>query len=224
MKRRLAQARGFTLIEISIVITIMMILLSISAPGLRRFAASSKLKSSAKAMRSLLNYARDVAITENEGYLVVFDLETQEYWLVASSEFDPEEPRTVLTEGVDLTLATGNTAEEEAEPTQTQSDEEQANQPTRTSMVAKIVEQPHGQVRLATIQIDHGTGEVAQPIETGIDYLYFGPNGRSEDMELYLQDTRGKAIQLNVTQATARVRIGKVTDAAALGLDTEELE
>ena len=67
------------------------ILSSIAMPSLRGFAASTRLKSTAHAIRDTLNFARDMAITERAAYLVVFDLTANRYWL-ASNETLISEP------------------------------------------------------------------------------------------------------------------------------------
>jgi len=72
MRRRFHADRGFTLIEIMLVLTLLVILSSITMPSIRGFAASTRLKSSARTIQDLLHFARDMAITERIGYLVVF--------------------------------------------------------------------------------------------------------------------------------------------------------
>ena len=88
---------GFTLIEVMIVLALIAILSSIAMPSLRGFAASTRLKSTAHAIRDMLNFARDMAITERGAYLVVFDLTANRYWLASSETFNLADPSTPLT-------------------------------------------------------------------------------------------------------------------------------
>ncbi|MFB3041982.1 MAG: Tfp pilus assembly protein FimT/FimU, partial [Candidatus Poribacteria bacterium] len=48
---------GFTLIEIMLVLTLIAILSAVTMPSMRGFTASSRLKSSAHAIRDMLNFA-----------------------------------------------------------------------------------------------------------------------------------------------------------------------
>ena len=66
---------GFTLIEVMLVLTLIVILSSVAMPSLRGFAGSTRLKSSGSAIRDMLHFARDMAVTEGTAYLVVFDLD-----------------------------------------------------------------------------------------------------------------------------------------------------
>ena len=88
---------GFTLIEIMLVLALIAILSSIAMPSLRGFAASTRLKSTAHAIRDMLNFARDMAITERAAYLVVFDLAANRYWLASSETFNLADPSMPVT-------------------------------------------------------------------------------------------------------------------------------
>ena len=87
---------GFTITELLIVLTLIGILSAISMPTLKGFAATRRLKSSAYSLRSLLTFARDMAITDRATHLVVFDLDRDRYWLASSETFNPANPLTSL--------------------------------------------------------------------------------------------------------------------------------
>lgn len=84
--------RGFTITELLIVLTLMGILSAISMPTLKGFAVTRRLKSSAYTIRSLLTFARDMAITDRTAHLVVFDLDNDRCWIASSETFNPSSP------------------------------------------------------------------------------------------------------------------------------------
>ena len=85
---------GFTITELLIVLTLIGILSVMSMPTLKGFAATRRLKASAYTLRSLLTFARDMAVTDRTAHLVVFDFDNERYWLASSETFDPSNPLT----------------------------------------------------------------------------------------------------------------------------------
>ena len=61
-------------------------------PTLKGFAVTRRLKASAYTIRSLLTFARDMAITDRTRTLVVFDLDNGRCWLASSETFNPSTP------------------------------------------------------------------------------------------------------------------------------------
>lgn len=208
----LLTSKGFTLIEVMIVLALIAILSSITMPSLRGFAASTRLKSTAHAIRDMLNFARDMAITERAAYFVVFDLTANRYWLASNETFnlsDPSAPVSVSPPSLQPTqqpiTSQGATAF-------------QRTSPSRTNAILGIPQQPGHNVRLARMITNHNFQTIE--IDTGVDYIYFSPTGSSEDTVLYVQDHRGKAMAITVEIATGRVRLEKIT---AQQLETLEL-
>ena len=66
---------GFTVTELLLVLVLIGVLSAISMPALKGFATTRRLKASAQTLRSLLTFARDMAITDRTVYLVVFNLD-----------------------------------------------------------------------------------------------------------------------------------------------------
>ncbi len=193
---------GFTLIEIMIVLALIAILSSIAMPSLRGFAASTRLKSTAHAIRDTLNFARDMAITERAAYLVVFDLTTNRYWLASNETFnlgDPSAPMTASSSSSlpaqQPTAAQGNTALQQMSP-------------SRTNAILGIPQKPGHNVSLARMITNHNFQTIQ--IDTGVDYIYFSPTGSSEDTVLYIQDQRSKTMSITVENATGRVRLQQI--------------
>lgn len=208
-------SKGFTLIEVMIVLALIAILSSIAMPSLRGFAASTRLKSTARAIQDILNFARDMAITERAAYLVVFDLSSNRYWLASNETFNPADPSTpVKTNPSSVQSALPSTADQATTVLQ-------PSIPSRTNAVLGIAQKPGHDVRLARLITNHNFQTVE--IDTGVDYIYFSPTGSSEDSVLYIQDQRGQAMSIVVENATGRIRLQKINSQQldTLGLDNE---
>ena len=206
----LLTSKGFTLIEVMIVLALIAILSSIAMPSLRGFAASTRLKSTAHAIRDMLNFARDMAITERAAHLVVFDLTTNRYWLASNETFNLGDPSTPVTASPSSSLPVqqsttgqGNTALQQMSP-------------SRTNAILGIPQTPGHNVSLTRMMTNHNFQTVQ--IDTGVDYIYFSPTGSSEDTVLYIQDQRGKAMSITVETATGRVRLQKINSQQLEGL------
>ena len=211
-------SNGFTLIEVMLVIALIAILSSMAMPSLRGFAASTRLKSTAHAIRDMLNFARDMAITERAAYLVVFDLATDRYWLASSETFNLAAPSTPVT-------ASPSGVQPVQQPTTEQGTTPlQQTSPLRTNAILGIPQKPGHSVSLARLITNHNFQTVQ--IDTGVDYIYFSPTGSSEDTVLYIQDQRGQTMSITVENATGRVRLQKINSQQleALGLAYESSE
>lgn len=194
------------------------ILSSIAMPSLRGFAASTRLKSTAHAIRDTLNFARDMAITERAAYLVVFDLTTNRYWLASSETFNFADPSTPLTASPSsLRPAQQSTADQGTIALQ-------QTLPARTNAILGIPQKPGPNVSLARLITNHNFQTVQ--VDTGVDYTYFSPTGSSEDTVLYIQDRRGQTMSITVENAMGRVRLQKINSQQleALGLTDEPSE
>jgi len=208
------EPKGFTLIELTIVIALMMILYAVATPSLRNLAPSSRLKSSAREIQSLLTYARDVAMTENTVYLVTFDLDEQRYWLSSSEDFNAEDATS--------SLASASSSVFRFQQNTSVSDEGVSSEgeygSSRTIMIAGIPRKPATGVEIAAINITHDYStstlrsertNFGEEITAGIEYIYFTPKGTSEDMILYLQGKTGKMMSVQVERETGKVSIRK---------------
>ena len=214
----LLTSKGFTLIEVMIVLALIAILSSIAMPSLRGFAASTRLKSTAHAIRDTLNFARDMAITERAAYLVVFDLTANRYWLASNETFNLTDPSTPLTASAPSSLPT-------QQPTANQGTTLlQQTSPLRTNAILGIPHKPGHNVSLTRMITSHNFQTIQ--IDTGVDYVYFSPTGSSEDTVLYIQDQRGKTMSITVENATGRVRVQKINaqqlEALELGNEPSE--
>ena len=199
---------GFTLIEVMLVLTLIVILSSATMPSLRGFAGSTRLKSSASAIRDMLHFARDIAITEGTTYLVVFDLDQNRYWLASSETF-------VVSDLTASLVANGSNA---INQTEVRSSELSQPAVSRTSMILGIPQEPNHNISLSQMVINHHSQ--TRHIHSGIDYIYFSPTGSSEELILYIQDQDANVVSISVEAASARVRIQDVgaEESEALGV------
>lgn len=79
--RKNKRNKGFTLIELVLVISIMMVLALLAMPAFKKIYIDSKLKSSTQAVTWVLRYAYQAAISEGVRYRVSFNPYVGTYWL-----------------------------------------------------------------------------------------------------------------------------------------------
>jgi len=87
--------RAFTLIELILVMTLLMIVLAVSAPSLQNFFKGRNLDSEARRIYSLTVYAQSRAVSESIPMLVWFDTKQRTYGLRAASSYLEIDPKSV---------------------------------------------------------------------------------------------------------------------------------
>lgn len=184
---------GFSLVEIMLVLAIIAVLSSISLPAMRGFAASRRLNTSAQAIADTLTFARDMAITEKTTHLVVFNIDSNTYWLASSETFDMQNP----------IASAGRTS------TPTRSIGEQTVV-SRTGGIMGIPKQLNQGVTIASIVTTHNG--VTQQIIAGADYVYFSPTSTSVDTIIYLRNVRDRVMSIAVDATTGRTSIQQLTN------------
>ena len=65
--------RGFSLLELIVVLVLLSLSIALVAPSLSRFSKSVELKAAAKKIAAILRYSRSEAITKGKVYQVLFD-------------------------------------------------------------------------------------------------------------------------------------------------------
>ena len=75
------QRRGFTLVEMMVVIIIIGSMVSVTAMNWRKVMPSTQLGTSVRTISNVLASTRSEAITRNNEYRVIYDLENQRYWV-----------------------------------------------------------------------------------------------------------------------------------------------
>ena len=204
---------AFTITELLIVLTLISILSAISMPALKGFAATRRLKASAYTLRSLLTFARDMAVTDRTAHLVVFDFDNERYWLASSETFNPSNPLT-------STLTAQNSTVVAAIQNNTQRNSGLQTSPTtgtstsqaplaRASGILGVPYPMEQNVTLAAM-VTNQNGRTVE-VDSGVAYIYFSPTSTSEDAFVYLRNTRNQIMSVTVEAASGRVRVRQLT-------------
>ncbi|MDP2920839.1 MAG: GspH/FimT family pseudopilin [Candidatus Omnitrophota bacterium] len=77
--------RGFTLVEMLVVLAIIGMLLGISIPFTSGFGKGLKIKTTARSISGVLRVAKSNAVTFRKNYSVVFDVKNSLYWIEGPS-------------------------------------------------------------------------------------------------------------------------------------------
>lgn len=215
------KSKGFTLIEVSIVIFIMLMMTSITVPWMKTLADSTRLKSTSRSIRNLIEFARNSSVTQRMEYVVLFDPTNGEYWL-SLKEFLDTSGR-VVTDSSRTSLSQSLQTLEEMESTSNTSStsdrEEEKSTFSRTGGVLGIPKKLPESVNIALIISSNNT----EGNRDNIDYVTFYPDGTAEDLQLYLQSSSGRTFLLSVSESTGRTSITQLTEMKVeeLGLTLE---
>lgn len=88
--QHLRTGAGFTIIELAIVASIILVLVAVSTPLFRDTFRELELKDSAYNIGKMIRYAEASAIMEEKRYKIVFDIEKRAYWLLKEDEKSSE--------------------------------------------------------------------------------------------------------------------------------------
>jgi len=212
---------GFTITELLLVLTLIGILSAISMPTLKGFAATRRLKASAYTIRSLLTFARDMAITDGTTHLVVFDLDNGRCWLASSETFNPSAPLTSALTAQNSTLGTASPTNATRNPLTT-TNSAQPETLTRTGGILGVPYPMEHSVTLTAMVTNHN-GRTVQ-VDSGVEYVYFSPNATSEEALIYLQNTRNQIMSIAVEPASGRVTVRQLAaeEVETLGFETPQ--
>lgn len=204
---------GFTLIEVTIVIFIMVMMTSITVPWMRTFAETTRLRSTARSIRSLMEFARSCTVSQRTEYVVMFNSEEGEYWL-SMLELLEQESGTAIADSSRTNLSESLLAlsEPDDESEDMEDEEEIEGTYTRTGGILGIPKALPASISI--IQITSPRTLAGEINET--EYITFYPDGTAEDFEIYLQSQSERVFVLNVVRATGRASIQELT--------TEEVE
>src|SRR3954468_14738547 len=84
MKFRRSEPRGFTLLELILVLVIMSIALAMAAPSLKGWSRGGKLRDAGEQFLALTRYALAQSAAESRVYRLNVDVQGGRYWLTAA--------------------------------------------------------------------------------------------------------------------------------------------
>jgi len=209
-----ASETGFTLIEIMLVLLLISILSAIAMPSLQELTLSTRLKSSARSIRDMLHFARDMAVTEGTPYLVVFDLDRNRYWLASSETFTANN----LLTSSNSQSANGFAQLHDQTAFSTLASEMVHTEASRTSMILGVPNTLKHNISFSHM-VTSRNSQIRQT-DSGTNYVYFSRSATSEDTTLYIQNVKGSAVSIDVEASTGHVRIQDISseERQALGL------
>lgn len=202
-------ASAFTITELLIVLTLIGILSAISMPALKGFVTTRRLKSTAYTLRSLLTFARDMAVTDRTAHLVVFDLDNERYWLASSETFDPSNPLTSALTAQNSTVVAAAQNNINRTPVFSTGTSTSQGPLTRSSGILGVPQLMEQNVTLTAMVTNHN-GRTVQ-VDSGVEYIYFSPTSTSEDTFVYLQNSRNQVMSVTVEAASGRVFVRQLT-------------
>lgn len=94
--------RGFTMIEIIVVVVIIAVMFTVSFPSLRAVNDNNRLRSSVRELSNLMKYARSEAVFNSRTTEVFLDTEKHEFWLdlrkpnEKTGRYNPKDPKTTM--------------------------------------------------------------------------------------------------------------------------------
>ena len=87
---RVAQEKGYTLIELAVVVVLIGLMLAISIPRIQYSLLTDNLKSTTRRIIGLVKGLRDEAIREQKVCLLCFDIESNELWVESDAPSEEE--------------------------------------------------------------------------------------------------------------------------------------
>lgn len=188
--RFFSDPRGFTLVELAVVLLVTSIMIALTAPAILRNFGSLSLKTAAKRTGGALRYSRSRAVCTGTAYNTVFDTGKNRVMIIQVLP-----PRLMNTES-DEETETGDDFQEV---------NSEATRPNRKQEV-KTYDLPQG-IRFAQIVI--GDIDSTEQDDGGIYQTVFFPGGSSRGGEIVLADEKDRMYRVAVNRITGVVTIAE---------------
>lgn len=180
---------GFTLVELMVVLTILLLLAGLTAPSFVRQHYEAKLRAAARDLVALMQYARSQAVVEGTTYRLNIDRDGGRVWITyyqdESAETAGDEPRYVQDESV-------------------------LGASRRLPEGVTIRELQLGDEALAQLS-DEALEEInalqAQLNEEGTPFIAFGPRGTTDGARILLENDYGDRLAVSLDAITGRARV-----------------
>jgi len=83
--------RGFSLVELSIVLVVIGLSVSLIAPSFSRFSKTMELRGAVKKISTILRYCRSEAVNKGQTYHIIFDSDLREVRVLKTESSDEKE-------------------------------------------------------------------------------------------------------------------------------------
>jgi len=180
---------GFTLVELMVVLTILVLLAGLTAPSFVRQYHTAKLRSAARDLVGLMQYARSQAVVEGTTYRLNVDRDGGRVWI---TYYDTE------------------TAEAQDEEPQFVEDQSVLGASRKLPSGVSILELQLGDDALAQLS-DEAREEIealqSQLNDEGTPYIAFSPSGTSDGARVLLENEYEDQLAVAVDAITGRTEV-----------------
>lgn len=181
--------RGFTLIELMVVLTILVLLAGLTAPSFVRQYYEAKLRASARDLVALMQYARSQAVVEGTTYRLNVDRDGGRVWITyyqgESDETGADEPRYVEDESV---LGASRKLPEGVTIRELQLGDE---------ALAQLSDEALEEINALQAQLN----------DEGTPFISFGPRGTTDGARILLENDYGDRLGVSLDAITGRARV-----------------
>ncbi len=198
---------GFTLVELMVVLTILVLLAGLTAPSFVRQYHEAKLRAAARDLVGLMQYARSQAVVESTTYRLNIDRDGGRVWI------------TYYDTGTGTGTATATGRGQEQEPRFVEDD----------SVLGASRKLPDGvtirEVQLGDEALAQLSDEALQDVnalqsqlnEEGTPYVAFQPSGTSDGARVLLENDYQDQLAVSVDAITGRTQVVEEDDEFAAG-------
>ena len=191
--------KGFTLLELLVVLVIISIVAAIVGPRMGGSLSTLNLKTASKKIAATLRYARSQATSESTAYVVLFDLD-RDRLTIEAGQVGPNEDKDNEAANEEQGSDQSNEAADGSQDAG-QSNERADGTPGRGR--SKVYDLPEG------VKFEKALSDEDE-VDSGIFRIVFLPNGGSSGGEVFLHNDRERRYYILVDFVTGTVRLGEV--------------